>query len=355
MKVRTVRAVATSHDRRWAAVLARDPGADGAFFYAVRTTGVYCRPSCPSRRANRVNVTFHATAAEAEAAGFRPCRRCRPDATSRAHQQAAIVTRACRAIESADRMLALAELAEAAGLSPWHFHRVFKGATGLTPREYAAAHRAARVRGALRRTTTVTEAIYEAGFNSSARFYATSDEALGMTPGDYRAGGAGALVHFAVGACSLGSVLVAQTAKGICAILLGDDPGPLVDELQDRFPRAELVGGDEAFDQTVARVVALVDAPASRFDLPLDVRGTAFQQRVWRALREIPPGQTVSYAELASRIGQPRAVRAVAHACASNPVAVAIPCHRVVRRDGGLAGYRWGIERKQRLIERERG
>lgn len=344
----------TNDDQRWAAVLARDAAADGTFFYSVRTTGVYCRPSCASRRANPANVRFHATAADAEAAGFRPCRRCRPDAASSLQERAAIVTRACRAIESADHVPSLAELAAAAGLSPWHFHRVFRDVTGLTPRRYAAARRSARVQGALRRSTTVTEAIYEAGFQSSARFYAMSNQALGMTPRDYRAGGAGAVVHFAVGDCSLGSVLVARTDKGICAILLGDDAGALVEELQERFPRAELVGGDATFDETVARVVAFVDAPAGPFDLPIDVRGTAFQQRVWRALQDIPPGQTVSYAELAARIGEPRAVRAVAHACASNPVAVVIPCHRVVRRDGGLAGYRWGIDRKRRLLEKER-
>jgi AraC family transcriptional regulator of adaptative response/methylated-DNA-[protein]-cysteine methyltransferase len=238
-------------------------------------------------------------------------------------------------------------------MSRFHFHRVFRTVTGLTPRAYAAAHRARRVREELTRSDTVTEAIYGAGFNSNGRFYATATEVLGMTPTHFRAGGSGASIRFAVGQCSLGEILVAATDKGVCAILLGNDPAALVRDLQDRFPNAELIGGDRDFEALVARVVGFVEAPALGLDLPLDVRGTAFQQRVWQALREIPAGSTTSYTELAARIGAPTAVRAVAHACASNAIAVAIPCHRVVRSDGGLSGYRWGVERKRALLARE--
>lgn len=340
-------------DPRWAAVLARDPVADGRFFYAVSTTGVYCRPSCPSRRARPEHVRFFDSADEAERAGFRACRRCRPRQPSAAAQQAALVAELCRYIDAAETPPTLAELAARAGLSPWHLHRVFKAATGLTPRAWATARRAERVRGALQGALSVSEAIYEAGYNSGGRFYAEADQRLGMTPGAYRAGGAQAEIRFALGECSLGSILVAQSARGVCAISLGDDPEALLRELQDRFPAATLIGGDADFEALVAQVVGLVEAPGTGVDLPLDLRGTAFQQRVWQALREIPAGQTVSYAELARRIGAPAAVRAVAGACAANTLAVAIPCHRVVRSDGGLAGYRWGVARKRALLERE--
>ena len=256
-------------------------------------------------------------------------------------------------IEAAEDMPNLAALAVAAGMSRFHFHRVFKTRTGVTPKAYAAAHRAQRVRDELSRTDTVTEAIYSAGFNSNGRFYATSSEVLGMTPTNFRSGGHGTSIRFAVGECSLGSILVAATDKGVCAILLGDDPEALVRDLQDRFPQAHLIGGDADFEQLVARVVGFVEAPALGLDLPLDVQGTAFQQRVWQALRAIPSGTTASYTDIAARIGAPQAVRAVAQACASNAIAVAIPCHRVVRQDGALAGYRWGVERKRALLERE--
>jgi AraC family transcriptional regulator of adaptative response/methylated-DNA-[protein]-cysteine methyltransferase len=265
----------------------------------------------------------------------------------------AAVERACRLIESADEAPSLAALAAAAGLSVWHFHRVFKGATGVTPKEYADAHRARRARAALEGGRSVTDAIYEAGFASSGRFYEASDRMLGMTPTQYRAGGATTEIRFAVGSCSLGFALVAQTARGVCAILLGASPAALRAELGRRFPRARLVAGDREFEAVVARVVACVETPRLGLDLPLDVRGTAFQQRVWRALREIPAGTTATYGEIARRIGAPRAVRAVAGACGANPVAVAIPCHRVVREDGGLGGYRWGLPRKRALLSRE--
>ncbi len=344
---------ATTRDPRWSAVLARDPAHDGRFVYAVRTTGVYCRPSCPSRRARPENVTFHATPAQAEAAGFRACRRCRPDQAHAGHQHAATVTRICRLIAASDPVPPLATLAAAAGLSPHHFHRVFKALTGVTPKAYGDAQRAARVRARLAAPGSVTSAIYAAGWESSGRFYATSTARLGMTPTALRHGGRDTAIRFAVGTCSLGAILVAASAAGVCAILLGDDAADLVRDVQDRFPQAELCGDDADFAALVARVVGFIDVPGQGFGLPLDIRGTAFQQRVWQALRAIPSGTTVSYAGLAARLGDPRAVRAVAGACAANPLAVAIPCHRVVRSDGGLSGYRWGLARKRALLDRE--
>ncbi|MFC5435032.1 bifunctional DNA-binding transcriptional regulator/O6-methylguanine-DNA methyltransferase Ada [Rhodanobacter umsongensis] len=346
-------AAATLTDPRWAAIRMRDARADGSFFYSVRTTGVYCRPSCGARPARPENVAFHDSAAAAERAGFRPCKRCKPDQLSLSEQHAAMVTEACRLIERADTPPTLEQLAGSTGLSPFHFHRVFKAVTGVTPKQYATAHRAGRVRSELDRGGSVTEAIFDAGYNASSRFYETSNRLLGMTPSSYRAGGADHDIRFAIGECSLGAILVAQSGRGVCAILFGDDPDALARDLQDRFPRANLIGGDHAFEQLVAQVVGLVEAPALGLDLPLDVRGTAFQQRVWQALREIPAGVTVSYSDVARRIGSPKAVRAVAGACAANMLAVAIPCHRVVRNDGGLSGYRWGVERKRALLARE--
>jgi AraC family transcriptional regulator of adaptative response/methylated-DNA-[protein]-cysteine methyltransferase len=343
----------STDDARWAAVASRDPSADGQFFYGVATTGVYCRPSCGARLPLRGNVSFHATPEAAAAEGFRPCRRCRPEGPTQAQRQAELVTAACRAIESAETPPDLETLAAAAGLSPHHFHRVFKAVAGVTPKAYAKAHRAGRVRDGLVRAGTVTEALYDAGYASSARFYDDASGVLGMAPRAYRQGGADAVIRFAVAQCSLGALLVAATDKGVCAIALGDDPDPLVKELQDRFPRAELRGGDAAFEAMVAVVVGAVERPGPALDVPLDIRGTAFQQRVWLALREIPPGRTCSYIEVAERIGSPTSVRAVAAACAANTLAVAVPCHRVVRSDGGLSGYRWGVERKRALLARE--
>lgn len=265
-----------------------------------------------------------------------------------------MVVALCRRIESADEAPSLQELAASAGFSASHLQRVFKAHTGVTPKAYAAAHRARRVREGLLRGESVTEAMYGAGFVSSGRFYEGADAVLGMKPSDYRAGGAHNEIRFAVGASSLGAILVAASSRGVCAILMGDDPQTLVNDLQDRFRAAKLVGGDAAFEQWVAAVVGFVEAPRLGLALPLDIRGTVFQQRVWQALRAIAPGETASYAEIAQRIGSPQAVRAVAGACAANPLAVAIPCHRVVRSDGGLSGYRWGIERKRELLNRER-
>ena len=345
--------VATADDPRWARVVARDRTADGQFWYSVATTGVYCRPSCPSRTANPKNVTLHDTLAGAKATGFRPCRRCNPDGASLEAQNAALVAKACRLIEQSEEPLSLAELADAVELSPSYFHRMFKAATGLTPKDYLEAHRAGKVRERLAQGQSVTSTIYDAGFNSSGRFYEKTAEMLGMTPSKYRAGGADEDIRFAVGQSSLGPILVASSVKGVAAILIGDDPDALVRSLQDRFPRARLIGGDAEYEQLVAQVIGFIEAPKIGFDLPLDVRGTAFQQRVWQALRDIPPGRTVTYAEIARLIGAPKAVRAVAGACASNNIAVAIPCHRVVRHDGAVSGYAWGVERKRALIERE--
>jgi AraC family transcriptional regulator of adaptative response/methylated-DNA-[protein]-cysteine methyltransferase len=340
-------------DERWAAVCERRQAADGLFYYSVRTTGVYCRPSCPSRTPRRANVAFHASPADAEAAGFRACLRCRPLDAPLAVRQAEAVAQACRLIDAALEEPDLETLAQACGMSRFHFHRVFKAHTGITPKAYAAARRAERLQQGLAQAPSVTAAAYDAGFNSSGRFYAASSGMLGMTPLRYRAGGAGEQIRFAVAACSLGALLVAATDKGICSILLGDDPDALVRDLQDRFPKAELIGAEAGFEATVAQVVAFVEAPRIGLDLPLDLRGTAFQQRVWQALRGIPAGRTVGYAELAAQLGMPQGARAVAGACAANPLAIAVPCHRVVRNDGSISGYRWGVERKRALLERE--
>ena len=342
-----------SDDERWAAVVDRDHAAVGEFVYCVTTTGVYCRPGCAARRPRRENVRFHTSCEEAENAGFRPCRRCCPNEPPLAERHARSVAAACRLVETAEELPDLDALAQAAGMSRFHFHRVFKAVTGFTPRAYAAAYRADRTREALRTSSTVTEAIYDSGFNSSGRFYAASPEMLGMAPAIFRDGGAGETIRFAVGECSLGSILAAATARGVCAILLGDDPAALTRELEDRFPRADLVGGDGEFESLVARIVGLVDAPSPGTDLPLDIRGTTFQRRIWLALCDVPAGTTASYSEIADRVGSPKAARAVARACAANPLAVAIPCHRVVRNDGTLGGYRWGVERKRVLLARE--
>ncbi|NEU11352.1 bifunctional DNA-binding transcriptional regulator/O6-methylguanine-DNA methyltransferase Ada [Methylobacterium sp. BTF04] len=340
-------------DPRWTALAVRDPVADGRFVYGVRSTGVYCRPSCAARTPRPENVSFHASCAAAEQAGFRACLRCRPGEPSQAERHGQAIARACRLITASSTPPALAALAEAAALSPFHFHRVFKRVTGITPKAYAEAHRAGRLAADLQAAGSVTDALYGAGYNAASRFYASAEARLGMTPGAYRKGGAGIAIRFAVGECSLGSILVAATIRGVCAILLGDDPDALARDLQDRFPRAEITGGDAGFEETVARVVGLVEAPGLGLDLPLDIGGTAFQQRVWEALRTIPAGETATYARVAAMIGRPAAVRAVAGACGANAHAIAIPCHRVVRTDGALSGYRWGVARKATLLARE--
>jgi AraC family transcriptional regulator of adaptative response/methylated-DNA-[protein]-cysteine methyltransferase len=344
-----------SDTRRWSAVQQRDADADGVFWYSVRSTGVYCRPSCGARPALRKNVAFHDSREAAEQAGFRPCLRCKPDQPPLAERQAALVAQACRLIDEAEEAPDLDSLAVAVGVSRFYFHRMFKAVTGITPKAYGNAARARRVQAGLAGQASVTEAMYAAGFNSSGRFYAQSPAVLGMTPSAFRAGGVGEQIHFAIAECSLGPILVASTVQGICAILIDDDPDFLVRDLQDRFPKAELIGAEPEYEQVVSRVVGMVEQPSVGLDLPLDVRGTAFQQRVWQVLRAIPSGRRVTYAELAQLAGVPRGARAVASACAANAIAVAIPCHRVVRNDGSISGYRWGVDRKAALLNREAG
>lgn len=340
-------------DPRWTAILARDPKADVLFVYGVKTTGVYCRASSASRLPRPENVEFFDTPQLAEAAGYRPSKRAAGDQTQLAAHHAQLVASACRQIELAETPPSLKDLAQQAGLSPFHFHRVFKSVTGLTPKGYASAHRSRKMRDGLKDQRSVTQALYDAGFNSNSRFYESANQLLGMTPSEYKAGGSHNQIHFAVGQCSLGAILVAQSHRGVCAILLGDDPDKLVHDLQDQFPKADLLGADHTFEQLIAQVVGFIEAPALGLDLPLDLRGTAFQERVWQALRDIPVGSTASYAQIAQRIGAPTSFRAVAQACGANSLAVAIPCHRVVRSNGDVSGYRWGVERKRQLLERE--
>jgi AraC family transcriptional regulator of adaptative response/methylated-DNA-[protein]-cysteine methyltransferase len=342
-----------TEDERWKALVQRDGRADGHFFYGVLSTGVYCRPGCPARLARRENVRFHSTRGEAESAGFRPCKRCQPELAHPGEQVNVAVARACAMLEGSPEPPSLATLAAAAGLSPWHFHRLFKATTGLTPRAYAAARRIARLKAELRERHTITDAIYSSGFGSSGPFYANARSMLGMTPRAFRSAGAGETIRHGTTKCSLGWLLVAATDKGICEIALGDARSSLVAALRERYAKATLVRQDKTLRTWIAKAVAFIDDPTRGLGLPLDVRGTAFQYRVWQALSAIPPGSTVSYRELAQRLGIPQSVRAVASACAANRIAVAIPCHRAVGGDGSLTGYRWGIGRKRRLLERE--
>jgi AraC family transcriptional regulator of adaptative response/methylated-DNA-[protein]-cysteine methyltransferase len=322
--------------------------------YAVATTGVYCLPSCGARRPRRENVTFFESRPEAEQAGFRACLRCRPDLPPRLERERALVEAACRAIERAAETPSLAELASTAGVSSAHFHRTFKRVLGVTPKAYAEACRTKRLEASLRSRQTVTDALYEAGFGSSGRFYEAAPSLFGMTPSAYRAGGHSEVLQYAVCPCSLGFVLVAVSARGVCAVLLGDAPESLAADLAQRFPRASLSVAHDALQTVSASVVRLVDDPRLPSTVALDIRGTAFQRRVWEALRAIPVGATCSYTELSRRLGNARAVRAVARACGANPLAVVVPCHRVVGAAGQLTGYRWGVDRKQRLLDKER-
>jgi len=342
-------------EARWRAVLDRDSRADGQFWFSVATTGVYCYPSCPARRPRRTNVAYHDSAAAAERAGFRPCKRCRPDLPPRPARHAQAVSAACRTIETAERSPPLRQLADAAGLSPHHFHRVFKQITGVTPKQYATAHRAERVRQGLSAGKSVTDSIYDAGYASSSRFYASAAGDLGMKPSTFAKGGAGERIRWEVAESAVGPTLVAATERGVCAILFGASRAAVFGELKSRFPCAQLEPAEpnSEFAGWVARAMALIDDPHRAADLPIDVAGTAFQRRVWAVLRQIPPGATTTYSELAKQIGRPKAARAVAGACAANPVAVAIPCHRVLASDGSLSGYRWGKQRKQALLDRE--
>ena len=355
--VKNTKAISTHNNPRWAFIQARDASTDGTFYYSVSTTGVYCKPSCASRPARPENINFHDSCEAAELAGFRACKRCKPGQPDLAERHSKIVADICRLIEDSEQTISLEILASKAGLSVYHFHRVFKAVTGLSPKVYSTAHRAKRMRDALGKNTTVTDAIFEAGYNSNSRFYEKSPEVLGMTPSNYKSGGTNAVIRFAVGKCSLGAILVASSERGVCAIFLGNEPEKLVQDLQDAFPRAQLIGADNDYETLVAKVIGFIEEPSLGQNfikhLPLDIRGTAFQQRVWQALRQIPAGATVSYTDIAQLIGAPRAVRAVAGACAANTIALAIPCHRVVSIDGALSGYRWGVERKRALLDRE--
>ena len=346
-----------SDDARWQAVAERDAGAEGLFWFSVATTGVYCYPSCAARRPRRENVAFHTTRQAARDAGFRPCKRCRPELPPLRVRHAEAVATACKLLEESESPPSLGDLAEAVHMSPHHFHRVFKKQVGITPKQYGAARRAERMRQSLAETDSVTDAIYEAGFASSSRFYEKSREMLGMPPATYARGGRGEVIRWDVAGCWLGSVLVGATERGVCAILLGDSRDELAGDLAERFPRATLQEADAEsdFSTWVARTVEFLREPKGGLDVPLDIAGTAFQQQVWAALREVAAGDTTSYSEVARRIGKPRAARAVAQACAANPAAVAIPCHRVVRSDGTMSGYRWGEKRKRALLGREAG
>lgn len=345
----------TTPESRWAAVLDRNPSAEGHFFYAVTTTGIFCRPTCSSRRPRPENVRFFADTAAAQAAGFRPCQRCQPTAAEPPHTAA--IRHACGRITHAEQEPTLADLAAEAGLSHYHFQRVFKKVVGISPKQYALQQRAARVRQQLQETAApITEAVYEAGFGSSSGFYGQATAVLGMKPTTYQNGAQDMRIQFATRPCYLGWVLVAATPHGICAIDLGDDPAALVAALHGRFPHAHILAAAASapFSAQVDEILTFLEAPQqASFNLPLDIQGTAFQRRVWQALQAIPAGQTASYGQIAAQLGQPRAMRAVAQACAANRLAIAIPCHRVVRGDGSLGGYRWGVARKALLLARE--
>jgi AraC family transcriptional regulator of adaptative response/methylated-DNA-[protein]-cysteine methyltransferase len=343
----------THDESRWQAVETRDNRADGQFVFAVKTTGICCRPSCSARHPLRKNVLFFESVEEAVKAGFRPCKRCQPDKLAPQQQRIDRITQACRILETSSERIVLAELAQRVAMSPFHFHRLFKQVTGLTPQAFQKAVRAKRLREQLTQGEPVTRAVYEAGYQSGSNYYQQADAVLGMTAKQYRQGGERAWVHFVVGTCRLGEFLVAQSERGICAILLGSNAKTLIAELETLFPHASLTAGDEQFSRRVAQIVSCIEHPGQQLALPLDIQGTAFQQQVWQALREIPVGQTASYRDIAERIGKPQAVRAVAGACAANKLAVIIPCHRVVRHDGTLSGYRWGVERKRQLLEIE--
>jgi AraC family transcriptional regulator, regulatory protein of adaptative response / methylated-DNA-[protein]-cysteine methyltransferase len=339
---------------RWNALAQRNQDTGGAFIYGVKTTGIYCRPTCASRLPKRDNVCFFQSTAEAEEAGFRPCKRCQPHAISPQEERVQLIARICKLIETSETFLSLSELAAVVGLSHYHFQRLFKEIVGVTPKAYGKAQREKRVREQLQKGVSVTQSIYDAGFGTSSHFYEGATAMLGMAPSQYKAGAKNIEIQFATAQSFLGWVLVAATEKGICAIDFGESSETLIAGLKTRFPKAFLREPNVKFSGWVAQVIAFIETPKRGLDLPLDIQGTAFQQRVWKALQTIPLGSTVSYSEVAQQIEMPSAVRAVATACAANTLAVAIPCHRVVRSNGELSGYRWGVERKRALLEQEK-
>jgi AraC family transcriptional regulator, regulatory protein of adaptative response / methylated-DNA-[protein]-cysteine methyltransferase len=343
-----------TNEERWQAVANRDKQADGIFIFGVLTTGIYCRPGCSSKLPNRKNVRFYDTCEQAEEAGLRPCKRCKPKSASDRELHIDMVVKACQMMDESEVPPPLAELADKFGFSTSHFQRIFNNIVGVTPKQYAMQNRLNRVRIGLQgESTSVTEVVYDAGFNSSSRFYENVNAKIGMHPSNYRKGGHGSQIRFATAPCYLGWALVAATQRGICAISFADTPIELERSLRTRFPEAVLITDDPGVSDWLSAVLAYLDVPRGALDLPLDIQGTAFQRRVWMALQEIPAGSTASYSEVSSRLGKPNAARAVAGACASNTLAVAIPCHRIVRSDGSPGGYRWGLERKRRLLARE--
>jgi AraC family transcriptional regulator of adaptative response/methylated-DNA-[protein]-cysteine methyltransferase len=341
---------------RWRALETRDVSFDGIFFYGVRSTGIYCKPSCPSRRPRRAQVVFFNSQDEAEAEKFRPCRRCRPRETGARDARREMIEQACRLIEAAapeEGLPSLAALGATLGVSRYHLQREFKKLVGVSPRQYALAHRVKQFKSRIREGESVIDAMNEAGYGSSSRLYEQTDAELGMTPASYARGGAGARIGFTVAACDLGRLLVAATARGLCAVRLGDSAEQLEATLRAEFPAAEITHDPQALGLYVEAILRHLAGQQTSLDLPLDVRATAFQRRVWEQLRCIPFGSTRSYREVAESLGQPTATRAVAGACAANPVALVTPCHRVVRGDGSLSGYRWGAERKAKLLAQE--
>ena len=340
-------------DKYWAAVKSRDIDKADSFIYAVKTTGIYCRPGCSSRLPKRYNVEFYSSASDAEQAGYRPCKRCSPDSTPMAEVKASLITAACRRIDSSPLQPSLAELAAEANMSPGHFHRLFKKLTGITPKEYASMKQSDRFLEALDDGSSVTNAVYQAGYSGPGRAYDQVKTRLSMKPSDYGKGAPGITIRYALAECFLGWTLVAATDRGICAVMFGDNPSVLPGLIRERFPEADLLESSEDENKTIKKAIAEIDSPSDNFNLPLDIIGTAFQKRVWKALLEVPPGETAGYGDIAERIGRPKAVRAVAGACAANKIALFIPCHRIIRRDGGLGGYRWGLERKRIILERE--
>lgn len=338
----------------WQAVCDRESDADGSFYYGVRTTGVYCRPSCSARLPKRENVEFFVSCEEAVARGYRACKKCRPTEFSKEQYLKEKIVAACRLIEGSDQHIPLAELAGQVGLSQYHFHRLFKKYLGVTPKQYSSRLQAARFQNSVQSLDSITEAIYEAGFNSSSSAYSKSSKHFGMQPKTLKKGGEGLVIHYGIGQCYLGWLVVAATEKGVCAIEFADSPEELPALLQARFPQATLMAGEGDFAALVEAVVQQIEEPGEAEHIPLDIQGTAFQLKVWEMLGGIGYGETMTYSEVAERMGKPKAARAVASAIAENKLAVLIPCHRVVGKDGRLAGYRWGIERKRQLLEKER-